>query len=397
MAADTETFADLRLTARLRSATAIMLAVVPVFLALDLRYQRASFPGLLLFYGLHVLIAGGALLATFTHGGRRRPDHVALVLIAGMATNINAYFHRTPANPALAADVLTLLMMSSAFFFSWSLSRHLLICAVTCTGFAVAGLTAAQVQPAFGYAFGILVLGGVVASIGSHVLGRYRQGLARRQAELAELSMRLMSLHEEERHRLSRDLQEDIGQSLAAVSAYLQAIEYDLPPALGELRARTADARRLAAKTVAQLRQLAQLLRPSVLDDYGLMPSLHSCLRDFQERHGVAASLSTEGVPDRLPSPIEVAVYRVVQEALTNVARHARARHVRVALATDRGELSLRVDDDGVGLPPEGRHPGTGLIGIRERVQALGGSVTIASRAGTSLVVRLPLRRDRAA
>jgi len=349
------------------------------------------------FYAVHALLVGGALGATFTRAGRRRPDLVALALIAGIATVINAYFHHTPANPALTSNVLTLLMMSSAFFFSWSQSRHLLVCLVTCAGFAIAGLTAGPVQPAFGYALWMLVLGAVVATTGSRVLARHRQSLAQRQAELAELTMRLMSLHEEERHRLSRDLHEDIGQSLAGLSAYLQAIERELPSTLGELRARAADARRLATKTIAQLREVAQLLRPSVLDDYGLMPSLHNCLRDFQEQHGVAASLFTEGVPERLPSPIEVAVYRVVQEALSNVARHARARHVRVALATERDELSVRVDDDGVGLPPEGRHPGTGLIGIRERVQALGGSVTIASRAGTSLVVRLPLRGDRAA
>jgi len=397
MAAERHPFADLRLVPRLRTATLILLGIVPLFLALDLRYQRARLPALLVFYGVHAVVAGGALLATFTRAGRRRPDHVTLLLIVGVATNINAYFHWTPANPALASDVLTLLMMSSAMFFAWNLVRHLIVCVVTCGGFALAGLTVPNAPPAFGYALGVLVLGAIVATTGSRVLGRYRENLARRQAELAELSMRLMSVLEEERHRLSRDLHEGIGQSLTGVSAYLQAIEQQLPAALGELRARAADARRLVAGTVAQLRELAQLLRPSVLDDYGLMPSLQTCLKDFQERHGVTATLSSEGVPERLPAPIETAIYRVVQEALTNVARHARARHVRVALAAERGELRLRVDDDGVGLPPEGRYPGTGLVGIRERVQALGGSVTIASRAGTSLVVQLPLRGDRAA
>ena len=392
-----EAFADLRLIPRLRTATLILLGIVPLFLSLDLRYQRARLPALLVLYGAHAAIAGAAFLATFTRIGRRRPDHVALLLILGVATNINLYFHRTAANPALVSDLLTLLMMSSAFFFSWSPVRHVIVCVVICGGFALAGLTVPHEAVPFGYAFGVLVLGAVITTTGSRVLGRYREGLARRQAELAELSTRLMSVHEEERHRLSRDLHEDIGQSLAAVSTYLQAIEQQLPPALGELRARAADARRLAAKTVAQLRQLSQLLRPSVLDDYGLMPSLQTCLKEFQERHGVAATLSSEGVPERLPPPIETAIYRVVQEALTNVARHARARHVRVALATERGELRVRVDDDGVGLPPDGRHPGTGLIGIRERVQALGGSLTIASRAGTSLVVRLPIRGERAA
>src|SRR5262249_42958688 len=156
----------------------------------------------------------------------------------------------------------------SAFFFSWSLPRHLLVCVATCAGFAVAGLTAPPVPPAFGYALWMLVLGAVVATTGCRVLARHRESLAQRQAELAELSMRLMSLHEEERHRLSRDLHEDIGQSLAGLSAYLQAIERELPSTLGELRARAADARRLANTTIAQLRQVAQLLRPSVLDDY---------------------------------------------------------------------------------------------------------------------------------
>ncbi|TMA59497.1 MAG: sensor histidine kinase [Deltaproteobacteria bacterium] len=397
MAAEKDAFADLRLTPRLRSATLILLGLVPLFLLLDLRYQSARRPALAVFYGVHAALSGAALLATFTATGRRRPDHVALLLILGLATNINVFFHRVPANPALISDVLTLLMMSSAFFFSWSALRQVIVCLVTCGGFALAGMMAPHEAAPFGYAFGVLVLGAVVTTTGSRVLGRYREGLARRQTELAELSTRLMSVQEEERHRLSRDLHEDIGQSLAAVSAYLQAIEQQLPPGLGELRARAADARRLAAKTVAQLRQVPQLLRPSVLDDYGLMPSLQTYLKDFQERHGVAATLSSEGVPERLPPPIETAIYRVVQEALSNVARHARARHVRVALATERGELRLRVDDDGVGLPPDGRYPGTGLVGIRERVQALGGSLTVASRAGTSLVVRLPIRGERAA
>jgi len=397
MSAEKDAFTDLRLIPRLRTAALILLGIVPLFLWLDFHFQRGRLPALVVFYGVHAALASTAFLATFTRTGRRRPDHVALLLILGIATNLNVYFYRAPANPALVGDVLTLLMMSSAFFFSWSPIRHVIVCLVTCGGFVVAGLAAPHEAAPFGYALGVLVLGAVVTTTGSRVLGRYREGLARRQAELAELSTRLMSVQEEERHRLSRDLHEDIGQSLAAVSAYLHAIEQQLPPALGELRAGAADARRLAANTVAQLRRLSQFLRPSVLDDYGLMPSLQTCLKDFEQRHGVAATLSNEGVPERLPSPIETAIYRVVQEALTNVARHARARHVRVALATERGELRLRVDDDGIGLPPDGRYPGTGLVGIRERVQALGGSLTIASRAGTSLVVRLPIRGERAA
>ena len=202
MAAEKHTFADLRLIPRLRTATLILLGIVPLFLALDLRYQRARLPALLVFYAVHVVVAGGALLATFTRTGRQRPDHVTLLLIVGVATNVNAYFHRTPANPALAADVLTLLMMSSAMFFSWSLVRHLIVCVVTCGGFAIAGLTVPNAPPAFGYALGVLVLGATVATIGSRVLGRYRENrlvrlrklLAARQEEIADLREEIAEL-----------------------------------------------------------------------------------------------------------------------------------------------------------------------------------------------------------
>src|SRR5262249_1582535 len=141
--------------------------------------------------------------------------------------------------------------------------------------------------------------------------------------------------------------------------------------------------------------ELSQLLRPSVLDDFGLVPSLDSHLKAFAERHGIKAGLTVTGVFDRLPPDVETALYRITQEALTTVARHARAHRVQVALSAERDELRLQVDDDGVGLVSSNGNQGptgTGLVGIRERVRSLGGRVTIQSTRGMSLRVVVPLK-----
>jgi signal transduction histidine kinase len=367
-------------------------ASIGLFLPLDFHFGHgAGAP----FYWTHAFLSALVLLGTLTPFGQRHPEHLALAFVVGISINMNRYFHVSPTNPALTADMLTVLMMGSAFYFSWSPWRQLVVCGVACAGFALAGATATiPDQASFGYALAALLVGAGIATVGGMVLGRYRADLARRQVELGDLSARLMTLQEEERRHISRDLHEGVGQSLSALLAYLMAIEKDLPAEHRALRQQTAEARRLAARSAASLRELSQLLRPPVLDDYGLVPSLQTYLREFEARYGVTAALAADGVPERFSSEIETAIYRVVQEALTNVAHHARARRVRVALVTEPGQVRVEVDDDGVGLHPrngETSNRGMGLIGIRERVQALGGSVTLSSRDGARLTVRLPI------
>jgi signal transduction histidine kinase len=238
----------------------------------------------------------------------------------------------------------------------------------------------------------VLLAGIAIAIAGSVVLAGARDSLDRAQADLSHLSTRLMTSQEEERRRLSRELHDGLGQSITAVAAYLQSLERQIPPELPDLRARATDARRLALRTLAEIRELSQLLRPSTLDDFGLLPSLTTYLREFQDRHGIAAHLVTENLPERLPPDMETAVYRVVQEALTNVARHAHATQVRVSCRAAGGELTVEVHDDGVGLTSQ-NGGGVGLIGIRERVLGLGGRVSLASRGGVRLAVHLPLDR----
>jgi len=174
------------------------------------------------------------------------------------------------------------------------------------------------------------------------------------------------------------------------VMSYLWLIEQQGDDA-DAVRSRAGEARRLAAKTLSAMRELSQLLRPSSLDDYGLIPSLDALVRNFAGRHQIAATFAADGLPDRFPPDIETAVYRIAQEALTNVARHARASRVEVVLAAEGGRLRLDVEDNGVGLAGRATAEGTGVISIRERVRALGGTVSIASAGGVHLTVHLPL------
>jgi signal transduction histidine kinase len=165
-------------------------------------------------------------------------------------------------------------------------------------------------------------------------------------------------------------------------------------------RARVAlDAARATAETTLQnVRDLSQLLHPSMLDDFGLPEALRAHLRSFSTRTGIRAQLTHERMDDRLPPEVEVCVYRIVQEALTNVARHSGASACTVSLVRREGFLHLAIEDDGRGVAPLPSRTadvrrGLGLIGMRERAQALSGSFAIESRSegGTRLVVRLPV------
>src|SRR5262249_3226601 len=164
-------------------------------------------------------------------------------------------------------------------------------------------------------------------------------------------SERLMSMQEEDRRKLSRELHDGIGQSLTALVSYFWLIERQLPTDLVGLRADGAEMRRLTAKTLGDVRELSQILRPSALDDYGLRPSLDAHLKAFAARHRIIASFAADGLPERLPPPVETALYRITQEALANVARHARASRVQVTLGCIGDQLRLEVADDGAGFP----------------------------------------------
>ena len=209
------------------------------------------------------------------------------------------------------------------------------------------------------------------------------------QESYRSLSRHLLEHQEHERAALSRELHDQLGQSLFALSLNLEAIEGELSPASS---ARGPESVGAIKKMIEQVQTLAFELRPSTLDDFGLVEALAN-LVTRHERAGVRASFTATPTDARAPVEIETACFRIVQEALTNVARHARARHIEVTLTAQDVALEVTVRDDGVGFSVEGLRTGLGLMGMGERAELVGGSLDIESApgAGTTLRARFPL------
>lgn len=390
--------------ATIRGASSIVVLAYCVFLPLEATYtDRDDLAEHLVLYGVTSASVLVGFLVTFLPWGERHTDALGLALSLVLAVSTLGYFWVSPQLPILVAMGLTLLLVGSAVLGLWSMTRTGVIGVLLTLAYAIIGALRTPPDPVHGsFAFSVaaLAVGVAVAFACATSFGRVRARLDGRTRELTELSSRLMSIQEEERARLSRELHDELGQSLTAVLSYLWLVEKQLPSADDELHGRVAEARRLASKTLAQIRELSQLLRPSVLDDYGLVPSLDQHVKSFADREQLRTSFSAATLPHRLSRDVETAVYRITQEALTNVARHARARSVQVTLAVHGDRLRLEVEDDGVGLRtdrlPGAARAGVGLIGIRERVRALGGTVLIGpgnggQGPGARLEVWLPL------
>lgn len=217
---------------------------------------------------------------------------------------------------------------------------------------------------------------------------------------LRRLSQEVVRAQEEERRAISRELHDEVGQTLTALRLELGGVERLRLGPEDQLRQRLADAKSLAEAALQSVRDLAMGLRPSMLDDLGLEPALAWQTREFSRHTGIPAELTCDPDLGALPERVRTCLYRVAQEALTNCARHARARTVGVSVRRQGGWATLVVADDGVGFDPEdGRGRGLGLLGIEERVRELGGRVSISSRLylGTRLQVEIPLRGQEAA
>jgi PAS domain S-box-containing protein len=214
--------------------------------------------------------------------------------------------------------------------------------------------------------------------------------------ELRELSRIMNEVREAERTRVARELHDELAQWLTALKMDVVWLGARLPAGQENLQARTERMKRVVDTTVAAVRRIASDLRPVMIDDLGLVPSIEHLVGSLAERANVLVKLEVpEGGLD-FRDPLATAVYRMVQEALTNVARHARATEVRVGLAVVDDMLLIRVTDNGVGLPAVSQsHKSYGLLGIRERAQTLGGEARIYSPSGGGTVVEIsiPLAR----
>jgi signal transduction histidine kinase len=169
-----------------------------------------------------------------------------------------------------------------------------------------------------------------------------------------------------------------------------------LPPEQEQLARRTDKMKQLVDTTVAAVRRIAADLRPVMLDDLGLIPSIEHLVLEFSERSNIAVSLELRSGEADFHDPLATAIYRMVQEALTNVARHSGATEVKVAVTLDGGALRVRISDNGKGLPSQpGARKSYGILGIRERAQTLGGGAEIYSppAGGTTVEIVIPAAR----
>ncbi len=224
------------------------------------------------------------------------------------------------------------------------------------------------------------------------------RGALRRQ-----LLQRIVVAQEEERHRIARELHDEVGQGLTALVMQLGAAETALPSGASELREQLAGIRSLTSQTVGEVRRLMLDLRPAVLDDLGLVPAIRWYVESHISPTGIGATVSISGLDEqqRLPRRLELVAFRLTQEAVTNVLRHAKATRITVALER-RGEmLEVSIIDDGCGFDTGARRrlglrSGWGLVGMQERVSLLGGSLTVVSEAGrgTRVTATIPVGED---
>ena len=229
-------------------------------------------------------------------------------------------------------------------------------------------------------------------------LSRSFNGLLQRIEEERRRSGQLaMRAQEEERRRLARDLHDEVNQALTAILLRLEALAHETP---AERAPEVAELKRLVNQAMDELLNLARQLRPSALDDHGLVPAVETQLKRFSSRTGIEVRLDTSGDPDALPEVVQTAIYRVAQEALTNVTRHAGATVVQLDLEEDEGTAELRVRDDGGGFNPSAvtrsssdvPGGGLGLVGMAERARLVGGELDVRSApgGGTTITLRVP-------
>jgi signal transduction histidine kinase len=228
--------------------------------------------------------------------------------------------------------------------------------------------------------------------------------LKRAEAERSHLLRRLASAQEEERRRISRELHDQIGQTVTGLSLGLKALEQGLAKA-GSGEAATEQVRwleQLAAQIGRDIHRTASDLRPTAIDDLGIFRAIEAYVAEWQERYGVRVDIQTFGRDKPLPADVSAVLYRLVQEGLTNVLKHAGAGKVSIVLEKKPEGLALILEDDGVGFNPDnvgrdasraGRAPGLGLSGMRERVALLGGTIAVESAPGKgcTIFVQIPL------
>ena len=225
----------------------------------------------------------------------------------------------------------------------------------------------------------------------------FNEMCGRLEVESRVYSAKLLSSIEEERRRIGRELHDDTSQTLAAVMINLDLVDKALAEAPPTIRERVVNSKELLRYTLGQIKLLVYDLRPVMLDDFGLVPTLRWYIESHAEGSGPSIELDVAAAPLRLPGDVETALFRITQEAIANAVRHSHAAKVVVRLETAPGVVKLAVIDNGEGFEPREaiRHsqPGLGLLSIKERVELLDGTLSIESHKGrgTRVYVVIPL------
>jgi signal transduction histidine kinase len=237
----------------------------------------------------------------------------------------------------------------------------------------------------------------IAAGYGNHLLQKLADQQQRRteraERELRSLSTQLVHAQEHERRTISRELHDEVGQTLTGLGIELANLEHLREGAQSEFRCHLDDAKRLTEETLRTVRNMAMGLRPSMLDDSGIVPAVRWQASELSRRTGTPVELKIEGDFDGLGDERRTCLYRVVQEALTNCARHAAANTIQITMQGKKESVALSIRDDGVGFDTVRARTSLGLVGIEERVKGLGGSLAVRSwpSQGTLVHVEIPL------
>ena len=224
--------------------------------------------------------------------------------------------------------------------------------------------------------------------------GRKRYlALARSREELEALSRRMVEVQEAERQSISRELHDEVGQTLGALLVDVGQLSNVVRPGDALVKEQIARIKGAAEAAVRAIRDMALLLRPPMLDDLGLLPALEWQARETSRRSDMEVEVHAGELPGNLPDRVRTGIYRLVQEALQNAARHAHAKNARVVVKSEADKVEVEISDDGVGFQPE-RTRGMGILGMEERVRQLGGTLDLKSAPGKGTTLRAALPLD---
>jgi Signal transduction histidine kinase len=250
-----------------------------------------------------------------------------------------------------------------------------------------------DVQSVMGFAFvsGLLVAGASILRIAwlEKRFVEQHEEAKRRSEELRHLSMKLRHAQEDERKEISRELHDEVGQKLTALRMELGSLGRLRFTQDGEFAERLEEVKLLAEQSLRSIRDIAAGLRPTMLDDLGLQPALQRQARQFSRHTGIPVVTEVRGEIANLQERHKVYIYRIVQEGLTNCARHSGAKRINIVLEGNPDGVNLLVEDDGVGFDRTRQRSGIGLIGIEERVRELRGSLEVESRPGEGTRIRV--------